>query len=55
MKECDIFRGGGVKTYSGPSCIFSEGHDPLPSPKIYPGNSTSNRWSRHYAHSIKFY
>jgi len=31
MKECDIFTGGGVKTYSDPSNIFSEGQDPQPS------------------------
>ena len=29
MKECDLFCGGGGKTYCGPSDVFSGGQNPV--------------------------
>ena len=34
-KECDILAGGGFKTYSGPSYIFSGGGGKPPTSRIY--------------------
>jgi len=43
MKECDIFRGGGVKTYSDPSYIFSGWSGPS-APRIYAPGQKYRLW-----------